>query len=128
MKRIIFGACLAAVVLVAPTRTMAQDHNMVVPADSPKATLTIEEPLAIGNTVIPAGEYKFQCRHFGNKDMLVVTKAENNKEVARVPCKRQELQSKTTESQFNVTTATGTRTLVSLRIKGETVEHVVVTD
>lgn len=125
MKRIFFGACLVAAVL-APARAMAQDH--AGHPDSPKAALTIEQPLTIGNTMIAPGEYRFQCRHIGDRDMLVVTNAETGKEVARVPCKRLDLQSKTKESQFNVSTATGSRTLVSLRIKGETVEHVVITD
>jgi hypothetical protein len=125
MKRIIFGACVAAAVLLVPALAMAQHP---VHADSPKATLTLEQPLKIGNTVVPIGEYKFQCRHIGDTDMLFVTNAESGKEVARVPCRRQELQSKTKESQFTVSSASGTRTLVSLKIKGETVEHVIVTD
>ena len=126
MKRIIFGACLAAAVIFAPARAMAQDH--AIHPDSPKAALTIEQPLTIGNTMIAPGEYRFQCRQIGDRDMLVVTNAETGREVARVPCKRLDLQSKTKESQFNVSTATGSRTLVSLRIKGETVEHVVIAD
>lgn len=125
MKRIIFGACLAAAVLV-PALAMAQDH--AIHADSPKASLTIEQPLTIANTQIVPGEYKFQCRHLGGTDMLVVTNAETGKEVARVPCRRVELQNKIAESQFKVSTASGTRTLVSLRIKGEMVEHVLITD
>lgn len=126
MKRIILGACAAAVVMLAPALAIAQTHE--AHADSPKASLTIDQPLAVGSTVIATGEYKFQCRHLGDKDMLVVTDAVTGKEVARVPCKRQELDSKTKQSQFNISSASGKRTLLSLKIKGESVEHIVITD
>ena len=50
--------------------------------------------------------------------------ADNGKEIVRVPCEREILSSKVTETQLRVTTTgTGAQTLQSVRIKGELVAH-----
>ena len=125
MKHVIVSVCGAIALLAAPAIALAQ---YPVHADSPKATLSVSQPLTVGNTLLPVGEYTFECRHIGDTEMLVVTNTDTHKEVARVPCKPQTLVSKVLMSEFHITTVDGARKLRSLRIKGEAVEHVIVTD
>ena len=119
MKQVI--AALAAVVLLAmPVRAFAQPAH----ADSPKATVFITQTLLVGSAILLPGEYKVQCRMFEGKTFLIVTASDNGKEVARVPCEREILSDKVTETQLRVTTAgSGAQTLQSVRIKGELVAH-----
>jgi hypothetical protein len=73
------------------------------------------------------GEYKFQCRTFGDRTFLVVTKADTGKEVVRVPCVLEQLNGVVSESDFRtIAREDGKHTLVSVRIKGESVAHSVV--
>jgi hypothetical protein len=123
MKRLVFIACASLAVLVFPLRADAQDAH----GDSPKTTLTVTKTLAVGTTILQPGAYKFQCRTFGGRTFLVVTSVDTGKELARVPCVRETLDAKVTDSDYrNMVRADGTRTLTRVRIKGESVAHRVV--
>lgn len=125
MKKMIAAVALVAASLL-PVRATAQavhDHSY----DSPKTTLTVDQPLVVGTTVLKPGEYKFQCRTFGDKTFLVVTSAESNKEITRVPCVKETLSAAVTDSQFrSIARPDGTRVLVTVKFKGEAVAHNVV--
>lgn len=125
MRKITAAFALVAASLL-PVRATAQaghDH----PYESPKTTLTVEQPLVVGVTILKPGEYKFQCRTFGDKTFLVVTAADSNKEITRVPCVKETLNAPVTDSQFrSIARPDGKRVLVSVKIKGESVAHNVV--
>ena len=120
MKRLIFATCLLAA-LAFPLRAFSQVPHT---ADSRKADLHLSSSLVVGTTTLRAGDYLFQCRHIDGKDFLVVTSAENGKEVARVPCRAEALDSKASTTEFRSTkSADGTNTLTAVRIKGESIAH-----
>jgi hypothetical protein len=127
MKKMIAAFALVAASLL-PVRAIAQtahDHSY----DSPKVTISVEQELIVGTTVLKPGEYKFQCRTFNDKTFLVVTNAETGKELARVPCVKETLNAQVTDTQFHsVARPDGKRVLVSLKIRGEAVAHNVVVD
>src|SRR5690242_17290455 len=83
MKRLILVASIALVALALPLWAVAQPAHH---ADSPKATLYVSEVLTVGTTVLPAGEYRIQCRTINGKTFLVIVLTETGKEAARVPC------------------------------------------
>jgi hypothetical protein len=127
MNKMIAAAALVAAFLF-PARAFAQathDH----PADSPKATIVVSGQLIVGTTILQPGEYKFQCRTFDGRTFLVVTTVETGKEIVRVPCVREMLDAKVTNSEYRTFARDdGTRVLVSVRIVGESVAHRIVTD
>jgi hypothetical protein len=119
MRSLTVAVCTALVVLL-PWRAVAQEPPA---ADSPRVTITIDNPTLVGETMIKPGPYKFQCRHLDGKSVLVVTD-EKNKEVARVPCTQEALPQKIENSELrSIVRADGFRSLQSVRIKGETVAH-----
>ena len=123
MKRLVFVACASLAILVFPVLADAQHAH----ADSPRITLTVTKSLAVGTTILRPGAYKFQCRTFDGRTFLVVTSVETGKELARVPCVEETLDAKVTDSDFRSRPLEdGTRTLLSVRIKGEAVAHRVV--
>ena len=123
MKRLVFVACASLAVLVFPVRADAQHAH----ADSPKITLTVAKSLAVGTTILQPGAYKFQCRTFDGRTFLVVTSVETGKELARVPCVEETLDATVTDSDYrSLPLKDGTRTLTSVRIKGEAFAHRVV--
>ena len=120
MKRLMFVACASLAVLVFPVRADAQHAH----ADSPRITLTVTKSLAVGPTILQPGAYKFQCRTFDGRTFLVVTSVETGKELARVRCVEETLGAKVTDSDYrSFLLENGTRTLMSVRIKGEAVAH-----
>jgi hypothetical protein len=122
MKHVLLAASIAAALFLAlPARALAAtDHA----ADSPKATVTVTSPLAVGNAVLKAGDYKVQCRLFEGKTFLVVWSVETGKEVARVACVKDALTDKVSASQLrSLARPDGTQQLQSVRIKGESVAH-----
>ena len=127
MKKLTAAFALVAVSLL-PVRAIAQathDH----PADSPKAMIIVGQQLVVGTTILKPGEYKFQCRFFDGKSFLVVTYADSGKEIVRVPCVREILDSKVTNSEIRTfILEDGKRVLVSVRIQGESVAHKVAVD
>jgi hypothetical protein len=123
MKSLTFIACAALAVCAMPVRAFAQPTH----ADSPKAAIVVSQDLVVGTTILQPGEYKFQCRTFDQKTFLVVTSVETGKEIARVPCVREMLDAKVTDSEFrSITRQDGKKQLTSVRIKGEAVAHRVV--
>ena len=65
---------------------------------------------------------------FGDKEFLVVTN-DDGREVARVPCRPEELKAKVELSDFRYSrNQTGAAILTAVRIRGEKIAHVVVTD
>ena len=119
MKRLLI-ACASFAVLLFPLRAVAQHHA----ADGLKATLTVTKTLVVGTTILLPGNYKFQCRTFDGKTYLVVTSVETGKELARVPCVKEALDAKVTDSDFrSIVRDDGKRQLTSVRIKGEAVSH-----
>jgi hypothetical protein len=127
MKKMLAAVALVAATLL-PIRAIAQTAHEH-PYDSPKATISVERDLVVGTTILKPGEYKFQCRTFDGKTFLVVTDTATGKELTRVPCVREMLHAQVTDTDFRtVARADGTRVLVSVRIKGESVAHIVTVD
>jgi hypothetical protein len=123
MKRLVLIACASLAVLVFPLRAVAQHAH----ADSPKTTLTVIKPLVVGQTTLPPGQYRFQCRTFEGRTFLIVTSVSSGKEIARVPCARETLDAAVTYSDYrSIPREDGKLTLTSVRIKGELVAHRVV--
>jgi hypothetical protein len=92
-------------------------------ADSPRVSITVDNPTLVGATLVKPGSYKFQCRHFDGKTFLVVTDA-GNKEIVRVPCEQETLSQKNENSELrSLLRPDGQRVLQSVRIKGEIVAH-----
>jgi hypothetical protein len=127
MKRFLLITCSALAFLALAARVPAQTTE---PAhgDSPKADLNLTEPLLVGTTTLQPGEYRYQCKHIDGKNFLVITAAENGKEMARVPCRPETLKGKVNTSDYRSVVKDGKRMLTSVRLKGETVAHVVITD
>jgi hypothetical protein len=125
MKRILVLACAAAVLIAHPRALFAQDHSE---ANSPKAEFQISKSLVVGTTTLPPGTYKFQCVFADGSHFLIVT-GEDGKELARVPCKPEQLAGKIQLSDFrSITKPDGTQALTAVRIKGESVAHRLVLD
>jgi hypothetical protein len=123
MKRLVFVACASLAVLMSPCRADAQRAH----ADSPKTTLPVTRTLTVGTTMLKPGDYRFQCRTIDGRTFLVVTSVDTGKEIARVRCVEETLADPVTDSDYRtVAGENGTRTLISVRIKGEAVAHRVV--
>ena len=122
MKRLtIVAAAIAALFL--STAVFAESSH----THGGKARFVLSKSLVVGSTTLRSGEYKFECRNIGGTDYLVITFADTGKEAARVPCRPEQLNRKSSESSFMVVAdADGTRKLREVRIKGETIAHSVV--
>lgn len=119
MKRLVFIVCVLAVV-VFPLPAVAQH----VHTDSPTVTLTVVNSVVVGTTILQPGDYRFRCRTFEGRTFLIVTPVNSNKEIVRVPCSRETLDAAVTHSEYRTAVREdGTRTLTSVRIKGESVAH-----
>ena len=122
MKPLMLAAAVFALAVM-PAAAVAQTGHVML-KDSPKAELTIDHPLAVGNTVLKPGTYKFQCRVFEGKTFMVVTVAATGKEVARTPCVSESVDTPIPNASFWTTPgASGTRTLTRVGIQGEVVTH-----
>lgn len=125
MTRIISFALAIIGLISLPVRAADQTER----ANSPKADFHLTQNMVVGTTTLKPGNYKVQCVMAGDKEFLVVTSADDGKEVARVPCHPEELQAKTQFSDFRFTKrADGVAELTGARIRGEKVEHRVTTD
>ena len=123
MKRLVLVACASLAVLLLPLAAAAQPAHV----DSPKATMTLTQNMIVGTTVLQPGEYRFQCRTFDGKTFLVVSSVETGREITRVPCVREMLDAKVTDSELrSLINSDGMRTLTGVRIKGEMVSHRIV--
>lgn len=123
MKRLILSVCVTVFALI-PLAAAAQG---AAHENSPRATITVDNPTLVGTTTLKPGEYRFQCRHIDGKTYLVVSAVESGKEIVRVPCQEEALPVKVDASQLRVVVgADGTRTLQSVRIKNDTIAHRIV--
>lgn len=121
MTRILSIAFALAAFTAVPARAGDQPSHAI----SPEADFHLSHELLVGTTTLTPGEYKFQCVMFGNKEFLVVTNDEG-REVARVPCRPEELQAKVELSDFRyMRNQAGVATLTAVRIRGEKIAHVV---
>ena len=124
MTRIVVFAC--AIVALLAVQSRAADQTMK--AKSPKAEFTLSHDLVVGTTTLKPGVYKFQCVTVGEADYLVVT-SDVGKEVARVPCKTEELTAKNDLSDFRfLRRPDGVAELTAVRIRGEKIMHKVVSN
>ena len=126
MKRMLCVTAGLIAVLAFPRLAWAQPAHA---ANSPKAEIHLSQPLAVGAALLKAGDYKVQCVKSDGKDYLVITSADDGKEMARVPCEPEQLDTRIAVSEMRtVNRPDGTSALSSMRIKGEMVAHRVVTD
>ena len=124
MKRVIVFLSIVALFVALPRAAFAQGHP-----NSPKAEFNLSKSLVVGTTTLKPGLYTFQCLFVDGKDVLVVTSAEDGKEIARVPCTPEQLSGKIDMSDFrSITRSDGAQALTAVRIKGETVAHRLVLD
>ena len=125
MKRFIVLIAAVAVFVALPHAVFAQDHSE---KNSPKAEFTVSKSLVVGTTTLEPGTYKFQCIFADGTHFLIVT-SDDGKELARVPCKPEQVSGKITLSDFrSITLPDGTGKLTAVRIKGESVAHRLVLD
>src|SRR6478672_5147067 len=121
MRSAVFAACIALTLLAFPRVAAAQANHH---ANSPKAEFHLSSPLTVGPTTLKIGDYKFQCVRIDGMDFLVVTSVDDGKEVARVPCKTEDLVEKTRTSEMRtVPDGRGGSTLAAVRIRGERIAH-----
>jgi hypothetical protein len=126
MMKIISVLFAVLATVAVPALASAQPSHA---ANSPKAEFILSEPLVVGSETLEPGIYKFQCKKIGDEEFLVVTSADDGREVARVPCRPEQLQKKTEISEFrSVPRPDGIHALSSVRIKGETIAHRVATN
>jgi hypothetical protein len=124
MTRIVLFVCALTALLAVQAR--AADPPMH--ANSPKAEFSISYPLVVGDATLKPGTYRFQCVTIEGSDFLVVTN-EDGKEVARVPCRPEELTAKTAVSEYRFTRRPdGTAELTGVRLRGEKIEHRIATN
>ncbi len=127
MKRILIAACGVLAFVAWPVLGSAQPTHHA--ANSPKTDFHISQPLTVGGETLKPGDYTFQCKKINGQDVLVVTSAEDGREVARVPCRPESLATKTSVSELrSVPRPEGGNALTAIRIKGESVAHRVVTE
>ena len=120
MKSLIVSLCAVAFLVALPHAAVAQHHE----GNSPKAEFHLSKTLIVGTTTVQPGDYKFQCLFIDGKDVLVVTSADDGREVARVPCTPEQLSGKIDMSDFrSITRPDGTVALTAVRIKGENIAH-----
>lgn len=126
MKR---AARILSSVLALCTLPALASAQMVHRADSPKASLHVTTTLAVGTATLQPGDYNFQCKRIGEQEFLVVTSDADGREVARVPCRPEELQKKVDTSDFRTVVGPGgVPSLTAVRIRGELVAHRVIVD
>ena len=123
MKRFIVLVAAVAVFVALPHAAVAQDH---ADHNSPKAEFHLAKALMVGTTKLEPGDYTFQCVFVDGSHFLVVTA--NGKELARVPCKQEQLNSKITTSDLRSLDRPDGATMTAIRIKGETIEHRLILD
>ena len=127
MKRLIVLLCAVTAVIVLPQRAVAQSHDHE--GTSPKTEFQLSRSITVGAATVTPGTYEFQCLFLDGKHFLVVTSAEDGREVARVPCTPEQLDGKVTRSDFrSVRRPDGSEALTAVRIKGETIAHRLVVD
>ena len=126
MRLVALAVGVALTIVACPNVAAAQaDHH----ANSKKAEFHLSSPLKVGTTTLKVGDYKFQCLRIDGVDFLVVTFADDGKEVARVPCTPEELTNKPDVNDMRtVPDGSGGRLLSAVRIKGEKIAHRVVLD
>ena len=118
-------ACGVVAMLAFPLFASAQDTHT---GPSKTADFHLSASLTVGTTTLKPGDYKFQCLFIDGAHYMIVKDMDNGKEVARVPCTPEELGKKNEVAEFRSTTqADGTRTLSSVRFKGETIAHKIAT-
>jgi hypothetical protein len=123
MKALMLAAVAAFALAVVPATAAAQTGHVML-KDSPKVQFVVQQPLAVGDTVLKPGTYKFQCRVFDGKTFLVVTMADTGREVVRTPCVREEVDAPIANPSFWTTAgADGVRVLTRVGITGEMVTH-----
>jgi hypothetical protein len=123
MKQMMLAVfAVAAALLSMPIAAQEPAH-----IDSPKATILVSQPIVAGSTTLKPGEYRFRCRHLDGKSFVVITAVESGKEVVRVPCAAHSLEAKVVDPELRtVVQPNGSRTMKSVRFKGESIEHRVV--
>ena len=124
MTRIAVLACVVFALVAVPARAADQATH----AKSPKVDFTVSHNLIVGTTTLKPGAYMFQCVMVGDRDFLVITN-EDGKEVARVPCKAEDVSTVNAVSDYRFSSRPdGTWELTGVRVRGEKIEHRVVSN
>jgi len=123
MTRIVVLVCAIVALVAVPSRASDQ----TIHPKSPRVEFNISYTLVVGSVTLKPGLYRFQCVTIDDSDFLIVTNGEG-KEVARVPCRPEELSTKNEISDYRFTRRPdGSVELTGVRFRGETVIHQVVT-
>ncbi len=121
MKRVIglFFGLIAISVLPAAAADQVQSDEVH------KAKLTVAAPTVVGDKTLKPGEYKFECRMVDGKHMMFFID-DKGAEAAKAPCAPTTIDSKVATTEYRTRNAAdGTKTLLSVRIKNETIAHTV---
>jgi hypothetical protein len=118
MKTWKFSLLLAIIVFLAGTAAWADQVKAV---DQPH-NLTLASSVKVGDTTLPAGDYKVQHVMQGDTHVMVFTSS-NKKTTARVNCKMVELPKKAEDTSKTYAEENGQRVLKSVTFKGESYRH-----
>jgi len=120
MRRLITLALGVFAILAIPALASAQ----AIHADmTKKADLHLTEPMVVGTQTLSPGNYRYQCITISGETFLVITREDDGKEVARVPCTPEPLAKKAEMSDIRSVTRDGRVYLTAVRIQGELVMH-----
>jgi hypothetical protein len=112
---------VVAVVLIISAAAMAANQFGI----SEKREITFYDPVIIGETLVPAGDYSVVHQMQGNDHMMVFTKVGDKSVAARVKCSLTPLKAAAgrTEVEYK-TNAAKKRVLSRIMFKGDRAEHI----
>lgn len=85
-------------------------------------SITFSDNVKVGSTVLKAGEYRVKHEMDGSNHMLVF-RASNGKEAARVPCTMVELPKKADQTLIMFDNASGEKSLSSIIFRNDNYKH-----
>ena len=119
MKGFKFLAISLMLLTIASTAMAADAMNFDV---GKSWTITLPDPIRVGATLLPAGDYKVQ--HLKDADQHFLAFKLGKKEVARVGCTMEQLPTKAdTTSVTEDRNGAGERVLTGIAFRGDTFRH-----
>ncbi|MGZ4833504.1 MAG: hypothetical protein ACXVZQ_11300 [Terriglobales bacterium] len=112
---------VVAVILIISAAAMAANQFGI----SDKREVTFYDPVMIGQTLVPAGNYTVVHQMQGNDHLMVFTKVGNKSVAATVKCSLTPLKAAASRTEVEYkTSANNTRVLSRIVFKGDRAEHI----